>query len=80
MPVEGAPAEWMAWVDRWFATSTLTPEVRREYRSILAKTGRWLTAEQPNVATPAHWTRETCAAWVAVWPHAFASAIMRNDA
>jgi integrase len=65
MPVEGAPAEWMAWVDRWFATSTLTPEVRREYRSILAKTGRWLTAEQPNIATPADWTRETCAAWVA---------------
>jgi hypothetical protein len=30
MSVEGAPAEWMAWVDRWFATSTLTPEVRRE--------------------------------------------------
>ena len=65
MPVEGAPVDWMAWVDRWFATSTLTPRVRREYRSILAKTGRWLTAEQPNIATPADWTRETCAAWVA---------------
>ena len=36
MPVEDAPAEWMAWVDRWFVTSTLTSEVRREYRSILA--------------------------------------------
>jgi heme-degrading monooxygenase HmoA len=29
MPVEGAPAAWMACVDRWFATSTLTPELRR---------------------------------------------------
>ncbi|MFL4975351.1 MAG: tyrosine-type recombinase/integrase [Microvirga sp.] len=65
MPVEGASAEWMVWVDRWFATSTLTPEVRREYRSILAKVGRWLAAEQPAIATPADWTRETCAAWVA---------------
>ena len=65
MPVEGAPVEWMTWVDRWFATSTLTPEVRREYRSILAKTGRWLTSDQPHIATPADWTRETCAAWVA---------------
>ena len=65
MPVEGAPVEWMTWVDRWFATSTLTPEARREYRSILAKTGRWLTSDQPHIATPADWTRDTCAAWVA---------------
>lgn len=65
MPVEGAPAEWVACVDRWFATSTLTPEVRREYRSILAMAGRWLSAAQPGIASPADWTRETCAAWVA---------------
>jgi hypothetical protein len=65
MQVEGAPTEWMAWIDRWFATSTLTPEVRREYRGILAKTGRWLAAELPGTTTPADWTRETCAAWVA---------------
>ena len=65
MSVEGTPAEWMAWIDRWVATSTLTPDIRREYRGILAKAGRWLTAEQPAVITPADWTRETCAAWVA---------------
>src|SRR4029077_18373959 len=29
------------------------------------KVGRWLAAEQPAIATPADWTRETCAAWVA---------------
>ena len=39
--------------------------VRREYRNILAKTGRWLTAKQPTIATPADWTREICTAWVA---------------
>ena len=65
MPVEGAPAEWIACIDRWFATSTLTPEVRREYRSILTMAGRWLSAAQPGIASPADWTRETCAAWVA---------------
>ena len=26
---------------------------------------RWLTSDQPHIATPADWTRETCAAWVA---------------
>ena len=64
-PVQGAPAEWTACVDRWFATSTLTPEVRREYRSILVMAGRWLAVSQPGIASPADWTRETCAAWVA---------------
>jgi integrase len=65
MPVEGAPMRWMGCVNRWYDTSTLSHAVRREYRSILAKTGRWLTAEQPGVETPDDWTRELCAAWVA---------------
>jgi hypothetical protein len=42
-----------------------TPEVRREYRSILVMAGRWLAVSQPGIASPADWTRETCAAWVA---------------
>lgn len=67
--VEGAPAAWRAWVDRWHVTSTLTPpltpEVRREYRSILAKTGRWLAHELPEIAEPAQWTRAVCARFVA---------------
>ena len=65
MAVQGAPADWMAWVERWHGTSTLTPVVRRTHRGILAMAGRWLTAEQPAVAAPADWTRDTCAAWVA---------------
>jgi integrase len=64
MVVQGAPADWMAWVERWCATSTLTPVVRRTHRGILAMAGRWLAAEQPNITTPGDWTRETCAAWV----------------
>ena len=65
MPVEGAPAAWMEAVDRWYGTSTLTPAVRREYRSILSKVGRWMTQEQTGVAAPGDWTRATCAAYVA---------------
>jgi hypothetical protein len=65
LAVEDTPREWMQWVDRWHDTSTLTPEVRREYRSILAKTGRWLAREHPGVTEPSDWTRELCAAFVA---------------
>jgi hypothetical protein len=31
----------------------------------MAKTGRWLAAEHPDAVDPAHWTRSTCANWVA---------------
>ena len=65
MTVQGAPADWMAWVERWNDTSTLTPVVRRTHRGILAMAGRWMTAEQPAITSPVDWTRETCAAWVA---------------
>jgi hypothetical protein len=61
----GGPAEWAQWVDRWHATSTLTPGARGSNRANLLKTGRWLEAEHPEAADPARWTRQTCAAWVA---------------
>ncbi|MGH8917318.1 MAG: hypothetical protein ACRD0H_03110, partial [Actinomycetes bacterium] len=60
----GAPT-WQQWVDRWHATSTLTPRTRGHVRSSLLKVGRWLAAEHPEAADPATWTRQTCAAWVA---------------
>jgi integrase len=61
----GGAAEWARWADRWHATSTLTPGVRRSVRATLLKAGRWLEAEHPEAADPAAWTRQTCAAWVA---------------
>lgn len=60
----GAP-EWERWVDRWHATSTLTPRTCSGVRSNLLKVGRWLQAEHPDASDPADWTRQTCAAWVA---------------
>ncbi|MFB7337787.1 hypothetical protein ACFC00_40270 [Streptomyces adustus] len=32
---------------------------------MLAKIGRWLAAEHPEVTEPGQWTRQTCASWVA---------------
>ncbi|MFF3159216.1 tyrosine-type recombinase/integrase [Streptomyces sp. NPDC057910] len=63
--LEGVPEPWAAAVERWHDTSTLTPKVRGMFRSVMAKAGRWLAAEHPDVVEPAQWTRETCAAWVA---------------
>jgi integrase len=63
--IQGVPEPWVVMVERWHATSALTPKVRGMFRSIVAKAGRWLAAEHPEVVEPARWTRETCAAWVA---------------
>lgn len=66
MPIiEGADPAWAGWVERWHATSTLTPRVRGIVRTIMAKAGRWLAAEHPEITEPGQWTRQTCAAWVA---------------
>jgi len=64
--VEGVDATWLAWVERWTATSTLTPDVRSGNRSVLLKVGRWLASEHPDIHEPAQWTRELCAAFVAL--------------
>jgi integrase len=63
--IEGTDPVWAAWIERWYATSTLTPKVRAMIRTILAKAGRWLAAEHPEITEPGQWTRATCAAWVA---------------
>ena len=63
--IEGAAQEWAEWVERWHATSTITPKARGVYRTTLAKAGRWLAAGHPDITSPAQWTRQTCAEWVA---------------
>jgi hypothetical protein len=63
--IEGTDAAWASWVQRWHDTSTLTPKVRATVRTIMAKAGRWLSAEHPEINEPGQWTRQTCAAWVA---------------
>jgi integrase len=63
--IEGTATPWADWVERWHATSTLTPGTRSGNRSVLAKLGRWLAATHPQVIEPDQWTRQTCASWVA---------------
>jgi integrase len=63
--ITGAPDAWTRWVERWHATSTLAPITRGIYRVVLAKMGRWLAEEHPEITEPSQWTRQTCAAWVA---------------
>jgi integrase len=63
--IEGTDPTWAEWVERWRETSTLTPRVRSITRTIMAKAGRWLAAEHPEITEPGQWTRQTCAAWVA---------------
>jgi integrase len=63
--IEGTAQSWADWVDRWHATSTLCPKARATDRSVLSKIGRWLAEEHPDITEPAHWTRQTCAAWIA---------------
>jgi integrase len=63
--IQGADQQWTEWVQRWHATSTLTPKVRAIIRVQMAKAGRWLASEHPEITEPSQWTRQTCAAWVA---------------
>ncbi|PZS19233.1 MAG: hypothetical protein DLM60_10510 [Pseudonocardiales bacterium] len=63
--IQGAAVGWTGWVGRWHATSTLTPTVRAIIRGQIAKAGRWLASEHPEITEPSLWTRQTCAAWVA---------------
>ena len=64
--VEGVSALWQQWVERWAATSTLTLKVRRTFRTILLKVGRWLADSHPEICEPAQWTRELCAEYLAL--------------
>jgi hypothetical protein len=61
----GVASEWIAWVDRWNATTTLQEHSRLRYYVILLKAGRWVTSRHPGCVNPKNWTREIGAEWVA---------------
>ena len=63
--IEGTSPAWAGYVEHWYATSPLTPKVRGITRILMAKAGRWLAAEHPEITEPGQWTRQTCADWVA---------------
>jgi integrase len=60
---ESLPKEWLDWCDRWRKQTTLQrPE--NVYYSLLM-TGRWLKISHPEVASPAQWTYDLAAEFVA---------------
>ncbi|MEO8593706.1 MAG: tyrosine-type recombinase/integrase, partial [Candidatus Solibacter sp.] len=62
---KGVSPEWVQWVERWRATSTLQPKTRRVCCQYLFKAGRWLAIVHPECSSPGAWTREIAADWVA---------------
>lgn len=59
----GVATEWSEYIERWRRTSTL--ETRGHLRLHLYKAGRWLAAHHADVVSPAQWTRDLCAEYVA---------------
>ena len=61
----GIAPEWIAWVERWFTTTTRPLHTRLDMRRDLLRVGRWLAVHHPEVTTPAQFTRELAAELVA---------------
>lgn len=62
---DGVDARWLAFLDRWLATSTLAERTRTEVYYLGLKAGRWVTRTLPDQASPELWTRQTAAQYVA---------------
>lgn len=64
--VEGIAPEWLDWCRRWHTHARrYVPPVRDAHLGILYKAGRWLAQRHPGVTSPAQWTYEIAADWVA---------------
>ncbi len=63
--LEDISAPWLSWCRRWRDTSTIAPQTRERSYYLLLKTGRWLQQVHPEVTSPAQWTREMAAEFVA---------------
>lgn len=57
--------EWAAECLRWHETSTLSRSSKNDIGSHVMRAWAWLAREHPDVKTPADWTVETCASFVA---------------
>ena len=63
--VEGVDRDWVAWCRRWRETSTLRPRTRETNYSFMLRTGLWLAKAHPEVTSPAQWTVESLADFLA---------------
>jgi Phage integrase family len=62
---EGVHPEWARWCQRWRDTSTFRSQARGTHYSYMLRTGLWLAKKHPEVTSPAHWSVETCADFLA---------------
>jgi len=62
---EGIASEWVDFCRRWRETSTLQPKTRESNYSFILRAGLWLSQNHPEITSPAHWTVETCADFLA---------------
>ena len=58
-------SEWVLWCRRWRKTSVLRPRSRESQYSFILRCGLWLKREHPYVNTPADWSVEICASFIA---------------
>ncbi len=63
--LSGVPQEWLNYCERWRKTSTLSKSSHKVYYWSLVKVGRWLAQYHPEITSPAQWTREVAADYVA---------------
>ncbi|MFN8475527.1 MAG: site-specific integrase [Anaerolineae bacterium] len=64
-PTQGVADEWVGWCQRWRETTTLAPRSREGAYSNLLRVGRWVTRTHAEAVSPADWTRELAAEYVA---------------
>ncbi|MBS3965529.1 MAG: hypothetical protein KGZ80_13770 [Methylomonas sp.] len=61
----GIAPEWVDYCRRWRETSTLQPRTRESNYSFVLRAGLWLAQKHPEITSPADWTVETCADFLA---------------
>ena len=62
---DGIAPEWVDYCRRWRETSTLQPKTRESNYSFILRAGLWLAQNHPEITSPAEWTVETCADFLA---------------
>lgn len=61
----GIAPQWVDYCRRWRETSTLQPKTRESNYSYILRAGLWLAQIHPEITSPADWTVETCADFLA---------------
>lgn len=64
--LQGVPTEWTQWCQHWYETSPRQHSGKISMLYRLFQAGRWLAQSHPAVTSPAQWTRELAAEYVAM--------------